>query len=66
MHTIKTQTAPKMFQNRFRKRTRKYPTNLSTFNYSVPPFKLSKSKYRITIRDPTLRKNILARKRKRS
>ena len=36
----------------------KYPTNFSTSNHSIPPFKLSKSKYRISIRGPTLRKKI--------
>ena len=50
MHKIKSQTAPKIFQNKFRKPTHKYPTNFSTSNYSIPPFKLSKSKYRISIR----------------
>ena len=58
MHKIKSQTAPKIFQNKFRKPTHKYPTNFSTSNYSIPPFKLSKSKYRISIRGPTLWKNI--------
>ena len=58
MHQIKYQTAPKIFQNKFRKPTHKYPTNISTSNYNIPPFKLSKSKYRISIRDPLLRKNI--------
>ena len=58
MHKIKSQTAPKIFQNKFRKPTHKYPTNFSTSNYSIPPFKLSKSKYRISIRGPTLWKKI--------
>ena len=57
MHKIKSQTAPKIFQKKFRKPTHKYPTNLSASNYIIPPFKLSKSKYRITIRGPTLWKN---------
>ena len=58
MHKIKSQTAPKIFQNKFRKPTHKYPTNFSTLNYSISPFKLSKSKYRISIRGPTLWKKI--------
>ena len=58
MHKIISQTAPKIFQNKFRKQTHKYLTNFSTSNYSIPPFKLSKSKYRISIRHPTLRQNI--------
>ena len=57
MHKIKSQTAPKMFQNKFSKPTHKYPTNFSTPNYRIPPFKLIKSKYRISIRGPTLWKN---------
>ena len=36
-------------QNKFCKPTHKYPTNFSTTNYStIPPFKLRKSKYRIS------------------
>ena len=58
MHKIKSQTAPEIFQNKFRKPTHKYPTNFSTSNYSIPPFKLSESQYRISIRDPTLLKKI--------
>ena len=58
MHKIKSQTARKIFQNNFRKPTHKYPTNFSTSNYSIPPFKLTKSKYRISTRGPTLWKNI--------
>ena len=57
MHKIKSQTAPKMFQNKFSKPTHKYPTNFSTSNYRIPPFKLTKSKYRISIRGLTLWKN---------
>ena len=54
MHKIKSQSAQEIFQNKFRKPTHKYPTNVSTSNYSIPPFKLSKSKYRISIRSPML------------
>ena len=52
MHKIKSQTAPKIFQNKFHKPIHKCPTNFSTSNYSIPPFQLSKSKYRISIRGP--------------
>ena len=58
MHKVKSQTEPKIFQNKFRKPAYKYPTNFSASNYSIPPTKLSKSKYRISIRGPTLWKNI--------
>ena len=58
MHKIKSQTAPKIFQNKFRKPTDKFPTNYFTSNYRIPSFKLSKSKYRVSIKGPTLWKNI--------
>ena len=58
MHKIKSQVAPTMFQNRFCKPIRKYPTNFPTFNYSIPPFKLNQSKYKISIRGHKFRKNI--------
>ena len=54
MHKIKYQAAPKIFQNKFSKPTHKYPTNFSTSNYIIPPFKLSKPKYRISSKGPTL------------
>ena len=58
MHKMNSQTVPKIFQRKFRKPTHKNPTNFSTSNYSILPFKLSKSKYRTSIRDLTLWKNI--------
>ena len=57
MHKIKSQTAPKIFQNKFRKPTHKYRKNLSTSNYSIL-LSILKSKYWISIRGLTLRKNI--------
>ena len=58
MYKIKSQTVPKIFQNKFREPTHKYPTNFSTSNYSIPPFKLNKSEYRISIKGSTLWKKI--------
>ena len=58
MQKVKSQTAPKIFQSKFRKPTYKYSTNFCTFNYIIPPFKLIKSKRRISVRGPTLWKNI--------
>ena len=58
MHKIKSQIAPNRFQNKFHKPTHKYPTNFSTSNYSTLSFKWNNSKYRISIRGPTLWKNI--------
>ena len=49
MHQIKSQTTPKLFQNKFRKLVHKYPTNFPTSSQSIPPFKLSKSNYKISI-----------------
>ena len=52
-------TAPKIFWNKFCKPTPKYPTNFSTSNFSsIPPFELSKSKYRISVRGTTLWKKV--------
>ena len=58
MHQIKSQTAPKTFQNKFGKPTHKFPANFSISNYSIPLFKLSKPKYRISIICLTLWKKI--------
>ena len=54
MHKFKYQTVPNIFQKKFSKPTHKYPTNFSISNYIIPPFKLSKPKYRISSKGPTL------------
>ena len=64
MHKIKSQKVLKIFQNKFRKPTHKYPTNFSTSNYKTPAFKLSTSIYRISIRGPILWKDIPANSEK--
>ena len=58
MHQINSNTVPTIFLNKFKKPTHNYPTNFATTNYSIPPFKLNKSKYRISIRGATLWKTI--------
>ena len=58
MHEIKSQTAPEIFQNKFRKATHKYLRNFSPFNYSILPFRLSNSRYRISVRGPAIYKNL--------
>ena len=58
MHQVNSNIVPTIFLNKFKKPTHNYPTNFATTNYSIPPFKLNKSKYRISIRGPTLWKNI--------
>ena len=64
MHKIKSQTAPKIFQNMFWKPTHKYPTIFFTSNYSIPPFKSSKFKYRTSIRSPHYGRTFLQTLRK--
>ena len=58
MHQINLNTVPTIFLNKFKKPTHNYPTNFARTNYSIPPFKFNKSKYWISIRGPTLSKNI--------
>ena len=58
MHQINSNTVPTTVLNKFKKPTHNYPTNFAGTNYSKPLFKLNKSKYRISIRGPTLWKNI--------
>ena len=58
MHQINSNTVPTIFLNKFKKPTHIYPTNFARTNCSIPPFKLNKSKYRISIQDPALWKNI--------
>ena len=54
MHQINSNTIPTIFLNKFKNPTHNYPTNFARTNYSIPTFKLNKSKYRIPIRGPTL------------
>ena len=58
MHKINSNTVPLIFMNKFKKPIHNYPTNFARTNYSITPFKLNKSKFRISIRGPTLWKNI--------
>ena len=58
MYQVNSNAAPTIFLKKFKNPTRNYPTNFARTNYSIPPFKLNKSKYRIAIRGPTLWKNI--------
>ena len=57
-HQINSNTVLIFFLSKFKKPTHNYPTNFARTNYSIPPFKLNKSKQRISIRGPTLWKNI--------
>ena len=46
--------APNVFLSKFLRPSHHYPTSFPRNNYIVPSFKLTKSKYRITIRAPKL------------
>ena len=58
VHQINSNTIPIIFWNKFKKPTHNYPTKFTRANYSIPPFDLNKSKYRISIQGPNLWKNI--------
>ena len=58
MHQINSNTIRYIKFKDYKKPVLNYPTNFAKTNYSIPPFKLNKSKYRISIRGPTLWKNI--------
>ena len=58
MHQINSNTVSTIFLNKLKKPTHNYPTIVVRTNYSIPPFKLNKSKYKISVRGPTLLKNI--------
>ena len=58
MHQIKSNAVPTFFLTNLKSPlTITQQTSLGT-NYGIPPFKLNKSKYRISIQGPTLWKNI--------
>ena len=54
MQSVNTSSAPAIFSGRFQRIKHKYPTNFSHLNYEKPKLKLSKCKYRITFRGPTI------------
>ena len=54
LHRIKNGKAPNVFLSKFFRPSHHYPTRFSQNNCIVPSFKLTKSKYRITIRAPKL------------
>ena len=58
VHQINSNTVPTIFWNKFKKPTHNYPTKFARANYSIPPFDLNKSKYRISIQGPNMWKNI--------
>ena len=54
-----------IFLNKFKKPIHNYPTDFARSIYSIPPFKLNKSKSQISIRGPFLLKNIPANTQKK-
>ena len=67
LHRVKNKKTPHILLSNLRP-SHHYPTTFSQNNYIVPSFKLTKSKYRITIRAPKLRNiifNIEEKLRKR-
>ena len=44
MLKIKSQAAPKIFQNKFHKPTYKYPASFFASKYNIPQFKLKKKR----------------------
>ena len=57
---MKKKNAPTIFLTKFRKPSHAYPKSSSALNFLVLTLKLKKSKYRVSIRDRLLWKNILA------
>ena len=54
MHRVHTRTSPPVFTGTFQRIYHLYSTRLSTLNFSKPKLKLTKTKYRISIRGPTI------------
>ena len=54
MHRVHTKTSPPVFSGSFQKISHLYSTRSSTLNFSKPKLKLTKPKYRISIRGPAI------------
>ena len=59
MYQIRNKTAPLAFSGSFEKISHGYPTNFSQFNCKIPKTALSKSKFRISFRRPSIWNNFL-------
>ena len=59
MYQIRNKTAPLRFSGSFEKISHRYPTNFSQFNYKIRKTALSKSKFRIAFRGPSIWNNFL-------
>ena len=65
LHRVKNRKVPNIFFSKFLRTSHHYPSSFSRNNFIVPSFKLTKSKYRITIRAPKLWNIILSMEEKR-
>ena len=54
MHSVHTKTSPSVFTGRFWRISHLHSTKSSTLNFSKPKLKISKTKYRISIRGLTI------------
>ena len=54
LRQVKNGETPNVFLSKFLRRSYHYPTSFFQNNYIVPSFKVTKSKYRVTIRAPKL------------
>ena len=54
MHRVHTKTSPPVFTGSFQKIPHLYSTRSSTLNFSKPMLKLTKTKYRSSIRGPAI------------
>ena len=59
MHRIHTKTSPPAFTGSFQRISHLYSTRSSTLNFSKPKLKLTKNKYRISIRSPVIRNDFV-------
>ena len=59
MYQIRNKIAPLTFSESFEKIYHRYPTLFSQFNYKIPKTALSKSKYRISFRGPSVWNSLL-------
>ena len=66
MHRINTNSAPIVFLDKLTKPSHLYPTRFSQLNYTNPTYKLSRCKYKISIRRPYTWNIYLTKKRKRN
>ena len=65
MYQIRNKTAPLTFSGSFEKISHGYPTNFSQFNYKIPKTALTKSKFRISFRRPSIWNNFLQNLKKK-